>query len=293
MAEYTIRQYDSIHAFLKVASQGDKTGASHASRDAYGEHWHGTESHAEAVQFAKYGGWNPENIVSLRNSFEELIPKLRQFVEFDAQRHINTSGDEVNVAMYLAGEPEHMLEWVPSEDQVSRRALCLLVGHSISAGCSARALFIRGQAVIALLRALALLGYELEVWSEETVDNSYSNLVRLHAAGSVMDESAVEFAIGNPAWLRRLLFAAEEMEPMDIRKRHGFVSNGGYGSPSGIQHADLVGADLQIDLGRTWFGEGYDGEKSDAELAKLGIEWVAAQLKALGVLDEDAELEWD
>jgi hypothetical protein len=47
---------------------------------------------------------------------------------------------------------------------------------------------------------------------------------------------------------------------------------------------------LQIDLGHTWFN---DHHRNDAELAKAGIEWVAAQLKTLGVLDEDAQLEWD
>lgn len=292
-AGFIIRQYDSIHQFLKVAERGDPEGASHTCDGG----WAGTVSHEQAVQFAKYGGWNPK-IVRLRTVFDGLVPKLRKFVDFDAQRHHNVAGDEVDIARYLDGEPEHMMEWTPNEESVRRRALCLLIGHSVSGAVAAEHLFVRGQAVIALVRALSLLGYELEIWSEETCGgltvagvNRYSTLVRLHAAGEIMDESAVEFAIGNPSWLRRLYFASEEMESSQVRRQFGFMDGYGYGRPEKICHANLVGADLEIDLGRDWFGENLGTDPS--RLARKGIEWVAGQLKELGVIDKDAQVDWD
>jgi hypothetical protein len=138
--------------------------------------------------------------------------------------------------------------------------------------------------VIGLVRALSLLGFELEIWSEETVSGrggNYATLVRLHAAGEVMDESAVEFAVGNPAWLRRLLFASEENEPMEIRRKFGFTSGGGYGSIQPITLGDMVSADLELNLGHTWFRGKEEG----------AIGWIVAQLKELGALPEDLEFD--
>lgn len=300
-AEFLIRRYDSIGKFLKAAKDGvdRRGGAADRPDEGWGGGlWSGAEDFDQAYNWAANGGWEPDGIVSLRNSFDDLVPKLRKFTDYAVEARPDTSGFQVDVAAYVAGEPEHMWEWVPDEQTVTRRALCLVIGHSISAGVSSRALFIRGQACVALVRALQLLGYELEIWSEESlsswggspgVPRHYSTLVRLHGAGEPMDESAVEFAIGNPAWLRRLLFAAEEGESKQIRDAFGFHNHQGYGSPMAIQHADLLNADLKLDLGRNWFRD----EHGDEDVARQGIEWVAAQLKELGVLDKDAVLDWD
>ena len=292
---YLMREYKSIHKFLDVCEQTPRDGSSTKPGDT----WHGADSLEQAIQWARYGGWAPEYAVEFRRIFEDLVPKLRQFVDFKMERFHGTVGDEVNVAAYVMGEPDHMIDWVPQEEQVTKRALCLVIGHSIASSQSAESLFIRGQAIIGLVRALSLLGYELEIWSEETVGGDmfghqnkslpgyYSTLVRLHAAGEVMDESAVEFAVGNPAWLRRLLFAAQECEEPKVRQSFGFVRQGGYGSCVPIQHADYLNADLKLDLGRSWFSE------KGNDRAEAGAKWVIAQLKELGVLEEDAEIDWE
>jgi hypothetical protein len=112
-------------------------------------------------------------------------------------------------------------------------------------------------------------------------------LTCLHKAGQVMDESAVEFAVGNPSWLRRLIFGYEEGEAPMLRKRYGFVASGGYGAPVGIHHKDLVGADVALDLGRGWWSG------NDRNTGQKAMEWVVAQLKELGVLDSKAVIEFD
>jgi hypothetical protein len=234
-------------------------------------------------------------MVEFRNMFD-VEASLRKFTYHEWTPMPDVAGFEVNMQAYLDGEPEDMFEWMPEEHEVSKRALCIVIGHSVSAGCSARDLFIRGQAAIALVRALSLLGYELEIWSEETVGGHYgsnsklpdyfSTLVRLHAAGEAMDESAVEFAIGNPSWLRRLLFGFQEGQSEAVRAKFGF-GKGGYGSCTPIQHAETVGADVQLDLGRSWFRT----YGSEDDMSEAGMQWVLDQLKVLGVVDEDAELE--
>lgn len=284
---YIIRRFESIHQFVKAARKGAKENM--ASHWAYGgpDSWAGSESFDQSVEFAMSGGWEPEDVAEFRSVFGDLETKMRRYQDFAMDRFPGPVGDEVNVAMFLAGEPDHMLDWVPREDMVQRRALCLVIGHSVSAGCSARDLFIRGQAVIGLVRALSMLGMELEIWSEQTISDwhreHYSVLTRLHAAGSIMDESAVEFAVGNPSWLRRLIFGLEEGEPQKIQDQFGI--GGGYGRPAGIHHAEMLGADLKLDLGRTWFGE---TGKADERTAEDGFRWVLQQLVDLEVLPESA-----
>lgn len=289
---YHMHQFDSIGKFVDAAVKNGREGeASHASADRHGNNWAGTASFDEAVSHARYGTWKPENMQHFTTMFDTLEPKLRKFVADEMERGRDTGGFEVNMDAYVNGEPEDMFQWMPTESVVQKRALCVIIGHSISAHCSSEDLFIRGRACVALVRALQLLGYELEIWSEETVgagwDSSskkmFTTLVRLHGAGEIMDESAVEFAVGNPSWLRRLLFGFQEGQTDAIRKQYGFKPGGGYGQPSGIHHAELVGADVQLDLGRTWF----------ANTPQKGMEWVVTQLKELGVIDQDAEIDWD
>lgn len=288
---YEMRWNDSIHQFVNAAADRcDPQGASQKGSD-----WTGTKTFDEAIDLAKNGTWDPGEVSEFRDAFDELIPKLREFISPQFAEMRDSAGFEVDMQAYLDGEPEHMRQWMPVEDQASSRALCLVIGHSISSGVQADELFQKGQAAIALVRALRLLGYELEIWSEQTVlsrksDVPYSVLTCLHKAGEIMDESAVEFAVGNPSWLRRLLFAFEEGEPAMLRRRYGFNSGGGYGAPGGIRHQELLGAEIALDLGKAWWQPGWD---DGSPVAARAMGWVIRQLKDLGVIDIDAEIEFD
>lgn len=295
--KYLMHRFDSIGAFAEQSKKNARrTESSHKSYDA---EWSGSESFQQSYEWATRGGWEPSELLEFRSMFDGLEPRLRKFVDNEFERGIDQAGFEVNMQAYLDGEPDHMFQWVPAEHMVTKRALCIIIGHSISSGCTAQELFIRGQAAVALVRALSLLGYELEIWSEETVagwggfkdlPGMFTTLVRLHGAGQIMDESAVEFAVGNPSWLRRLLFGFQEGQPADVRKKFGF-GEGGYGNCQPICHADLVGADVQLDLGQSWFGEGRYYGGGDDKVAEDGMKWVVEQLKRLGVVSEDAEWE--
>ena len=304
MAEsYMMRRYNSIHKFLDVCEKGaDVDGSSHRTDGGTGRNWAGTVDFGQALNYARNGGWEPEFAPTFRNVFDELVPKLRKFVQPTMNRTIGFVGDDVDIEAYVRGMPEFMVGFQPDEDEVSSRAFCLIIGHSISAGCTSAELFVRGQAIIGLVRALSLMGMEIEIWSEETVSRVntrattvpayYSTLVKIHGAGEVMDESAIEFAVGNPSWLRRLLFGAQEAESEKIRNAFGFKPGKSYGHCVSVQHANLVGADITLDLGRSWFGEYRPEAKDPQDLAKAGVDWVVRQLKELGVVEQNATLDW-
>lgn len=284
--KYLFHRFDSLTDFVKAAEERRDKNYASSRTGGYDAEWAGTESFEEAAEYATRGGWEPEMATEFRNMFDELLPNLRKFTEFAYEPRPDVTGYEVNMQAFLDGEPDNMFQWVPTEHQVTKRALCMLIGHSISAGVSSEELFLKGQAVVGLVRALQLLGYELEIWSEQTVqgsksDESFTILTRLHAAGEVMDQSAVEFAVGNPSWLRRLIFGYEEGESPVVRKRYGF-GPGGYGSPRPVQHANMVNADVTVALGSTWM-------RGD-DPVKAGYRWIVDQLKEFGAIPEDAEV---
>jgi hypothetical protein len=287
-----MRRFDSIGKFVEAAVSGRN---SHESSSKPGA-WSGTATFEDAANFARFGGWEPKVDKRFKNFFANLEPHLRKFTEIGFERGMDVSGDEVHMQRYLDGEPEHMMEWLPVEHQVTKRALCLVVGHSIVSYIDADELYAKGQALIALVQSLSLLGYELEIYSEQTVgplggygrtprrgssSERYSVVTRLHAAGEPLDMTAIEFAIGNPSWLRRLIFGLEEGENETIRDTFGF-GRGGYGKPDGIHHQELLNADVAVNLGDPWF---HSGDPKDA------YRWVLQELKQLGVLAEDVEVE--
>ena len=279
---YHMRRFDSIGDFVEASVKGRKD---HCSSSKKGDGWSGSKTYEECVGHALHGTWDPGNIKGYSNLFENLEPNLRTYVEVGFDQGWDVGGYEVDVTRYLAGEHECMNEFLPAEHVITKRAVCLVIGHSISAWVSEEELFRKGQAVIALVRALNLLGFELEIYSEQTVRGGterYSVLTRLCAAGDVLDESAIEYAVGNPSWLRRLIFGLEEGEPDAIRTTFGFGTGwGGYGSPDGIHHGELVGADVEIALGEAWF---------DRDTEEEAFDWVVRQLKAVGAIAEDAEV---
>jgi len=112
-------------------------------------------------------------------------------------------------------------------------------------------------------------------------------LTKIHGAGEILDESAIEFAVGRPAWLRRIIFGACEMEPAAVRKKFGFgLGSRNYGIPVEPRHKETVGADVVLNLGRTWAeGLGSETERS--------MNWVVSQLKEFGAIAPDGELDWE
>jgi hypothetical protein len=290
---FIMRRFDSIGDFVEASVKG-RDQACASSRTGGVAKWTGSATYEECVDHALHGTWRPEYVGRFGTMFDQLEPHLRKYVEVGYELGVDHGGCEVNMDAYLTGEPANMFEFLPTEHVVTKRAVCLLIGHSINSDVSSEELFLKGQAIIALVRSLNLLGFELEIWSEQTVDGRgyggktgtlYSVLTRLLGAGDIMDESAVEYAVGNPSWLRRLIFGLEEGESDSVRTTYGFGQGwGGYGVPKGNHHGELVGADIQVELGRDWFYR-HDPEGP--------MKWVIEQLKEVGVLDQDVEIDFD
>lgn len=285
--------HGSIGEFVEAARAGANPNmASHRSGPgALDESGAGTFE--EAVDWALYGGWSPVDVPrTVSGCFDDIATRVRRFCATGFEVRKDVAGFGVDVASYCLGEPEHMWQWSPVEEQVSRRALCMLVSGAVGSNVSSEELLVRGLAVIGLTRALVTLGYEMDIWWEITVRSTVlprgwrdhrrrSELVRLHAAGCPMDVTGVEFALGSPAWLRRLYLAVQE--GYDATWREALRTGLGYGTPVKSIHAETVGADLVCNLGGSGWG---DGGVSDA------CDWIDGQLRGLGLLEEGRSL-WE
>lgn len=298
----SLKWFDSITALCEQARlsigrnvpEATAYSQSESTPEPDGSRWAGTATLEEAVDFAELGGWEPPAFTEMRHALDDLEPRLREHIAEDVYQDYDVAGHDVDMGRFLEGEPECMRNWLPTEEAVTQRAFCVLINHSVSSGCTGHDLFLRGQMAIMLVRALLLLGYELEIWSESTVmgrsgdskGNEHSILTKIHGAGEVLDESAIEFAVGNPAWLRRIIFGACEMEPVSVRKQFGFgMGHKNYGVPTDPRHGDTVAADVVLDLGRTWSGKG-------GTEAERSMDWVVTQLKEFGAIAPDAEIDW-
>ena len=136
----------------------------------------------------------------------------------------DVTGAEVDVARYLQGEPECMIDFPLTETSKVGRVITLAVGTAISSAVSSSSYLKRGRCIVALALALSRLGHAVEVWA---YDSSTSNAAGEHEAHSrVMVKSAHDeidparlmFALAHPAMHRALMWAMRDKFPEPWRK---------------------------------------------------------------------------
>lgn len=325
MSQIMLREYGSVSALVDQAER-QPVGREGTIYDFYSRDkrlsvplshvrdsaWSGDMSLQDALHTARYGGWSPQYAEGLRGLFDDLVPRLRAAVAFDFERRLDYAGDQVDIQSYVDGMPEQFNNWFPTEQETKTGVVTILVGVGLrgcticaSAACSAAPalqaedVFLRGQALIGLVRSLRLLGFELEIWTEYSVrpyraDQIYTQLVNVQHAGQVTDEGGLEFALGHPAYARKVHLRAQECEDNKTRQTFHFGSRA---EPFGSDYSNIVrpqmsayvGADITIDMGDDWFGRGFMDEydKRIRVTDQDVLNWVVAQLQACGVLSDE------
>ena len=124
------------------------------------------------------------------------------------------SGDEVDVGMYLTGEPECMIDYqlrlTPSYGKVAK----VIVNCSASCNVNSGIMFRRGAAACILIDALESAGVRCEVWTMPMVTESrktqFTSEVLVKKADQHLEPDRLAFMLAHPAVLRRLGFALLE-----------------------------------------------------------------------------------
>lgn len=288
--------YENLSDYVDhVSKNRDKSDMGASGRDygglgrEGGMPWNGTSTFQEAVQLATHG-W-----AEARPSVDAVLNPLREALaeklSIVAERAHDITGHEPDIDRFLAGELECMYDDPFVEAPANGRVYRLLVSGAVNSGVSPETLKARGIAIVALVEAFQMVGSEVEIWMEDSYkpgwgDNpkgwkSFTTLVRIHAAGEVLDIDSIMFPLAHPAWFRRFSFAECESLPTDVRKAFGFHSGSGYGQAADLRVNDLVDPTFTLTKG----GEGRQSAKMDDD--PLGF--ILETLKGQGAFDEDAD----
>lgn len=188
----------------------------------------------------------------------------------------DVSGEMVDVGLYLAGEPECMVDPVPTSAVRQGQVVRLAVPVNYSAGTPEWLARERGIAIVALIDCLRRNGCVLEVWATcDQRGNSHRTTyaVQVQDPRDPVDIGRIMFAVAHPTMLRRVLFGAmERLTPRGKAEAMGIEQ--GYGRPRPMPIEMLPEVDgPTISLPMLQPGDDWSPETA--------IEWIEASLDVL------------
>ncbi|UED86220.1 DUF7192 family protein [Streptomyces profundus] len=175
---------------------------------------------AEALRLAT-DGWVralPETDVSIATLRERTGQRVRTTV---LEPRWDVTGSEVDIAAYLAGEPECMIDAVPQVTTTVGRVVTLLVPAVCAATTPNAYIQHRGLALAALCSAIVGAGHSVEVWSgwaSNPGGERHLAVARVISPSEPLDLGRLIFAMAHPAMLRRLWFAVWDVQPEPIAR---------------------------------------------------------------------------
>jgi hypothetical protein len=230
--------YDSVPAMVSHLDQGfyrhgDSRDGSYSFTD--------TSTWQEATALA-LEGWE-EGRKRVADMREQLAAKLGAYLP-EPTIMFDTSGFEVDVASFVAGEPEHMMTYVDVEG--GKRQVHIVSNMVVSGSVGTEKMLIRGAMVAALVDALESVGHRvrLTVGAWVAVDGMHQGdtlgiTTTVKQEHEPLDMERLAFAGAHPSMFRRLVFAAMEAMPDDLRTKYRVP--GRYSYPGRPDHLDDKG----------------------------------------------------
>src|SRR5579872_461703 len=166
----------------------------------------------QALNMAR-SGWHDELDTALELAESAVALAEREHMTDTFQPVWDVSGAEVDVARYLSGEPECMIDFPLSKTSKSGRVIALCASVIYSSTLSEESVKRRGRLIAALAMALSRLGHSTELWADvSTTYRSTDSRIRVLVKGvdDEIDPAAIMFAYAHPAMLRILGFAVAD-----------------------------------------------------------------------------------
>jgi len=197
----------------------------------------------------------------------------------------DVAGALPDVARYLAGDPENMLN--PTAEPAPRRVVRVVVSMSASCKVNADVLYQRGAVAVALVDALETCGTRVDVVvahchsassNPDNLANTRALAVTVKGAEDAADVDRLAFALCHPATLRRLQFAYMETSyDATARARYEIGNHGNYGYTADLPAADR--GDVYLPAAKSWEPQW----STPAAAAK----WILETLQAQGLITSD------
>ena len=254
--------WDSLYDVLEYGNQPMSPGWDRPSRRSRADdksRWFGSPSW-EACEKLVNEGW-----VKGRESVSVAIDAVWESgaVQLCSGKvdDMDVAGSTADIPSYLSGDPCYMLD--EGDETGTAPVIKILVNATASCDISSRALLNRAAALSALVDVIESKGSSCEVSScfgairaenmkvPEGGGSScekgrlWFGVVNLKAAGSPLDIDSVAFGLGHPSFLRRLMFAAMEVDPFTdhdyLGKDWDARFESGYGTPADVPKASIPG----------------------------------------------------
>lgn len=229
----TIAPMWSWQEFVDRAGAPDTIpGGRSRNSDSSRNEWAGATWH-EALALGT-NGWTlpvPEvdvAVTALREGLNERVSRSRLAPVW------HVTGSEVDVAAYLAGVPECMIDCEPRALSAHGRVVTFLVPATYSHSVPRAYVMNRGVALAALCSAIIGAAHSVEVWSGYACTmpgvggRRYCGVARVISAGEPLDVARLMFAMAHPAMLRRLWFGVWDSAEQSIAES---MSADAYGAP--------------------------------------------------------------
>jgi hypothetical protein len=283
------RKWNSLTEFINYGDRANNsTKLERASRRVEDERehdcWSGAKDWSSARRVALDGGWTHPALAEVDAIVEDVRVKVADSGVVDTFTPMwDTAGSMVDVGAYCGGSPEHMIAWQPVADTSRGKVVRIAYNVTVSSDVDTDVMIRKGATILALCDILATLGFTAEIWAVECVaagtgtGSTWAGCVRVKAASETYDRGDILFALAHPSMLRRAFFAANEQEPVAVRKEFRF--HAGYGRVSDSIYDD-VKANLNPDV---VIGSGLRGDNRKAINDPVG--WVLDQLTGLELID--------
>ena len=271
-SELYIEQFNSLGEILRHASENKSPRSSNGNDKS----WAGTESlmGAVALGFRGYDEVRPDVDAQL----DELQSHIAEHLDVAFQARHSVVGGSVDIARFIQGEPECMIDYVAEPQSRMGRVVKVMVNMVFSSYVKTDDIIKRGVVTVALIDTLHKLGVGVEVWSEsptasQSVDKGdvCSQLTKLHDSSEMLDINNLMFGVCHPSMLRRIGFSVTEQSKWKHAKQ---VTQGGYGYPNQLECSERIGADVTIGLVQDCVGDMF------ADPCK----WVMSTVEGLGLI---------
>jgi hypothetical protein len=203
--------YESMFELAEAATQGH-TGynSDYGPRDY---DWCLGADFKDALELAKFG-WSAELPAALEIAESAVTLTQKEHLTDTFLPVWDVTGAEVDVARYLSGEPECMIDYPLSKTSKAGKVVTLVSSCTYSAGIEAQKILERGRLIVALALVLEQTGHSVEIWASCNITGHYGGtmeaLVKVKGADDVLDPAVAMFALAHPAMLRRIMFAVGE-----------------------------------------------------------------------------------
>lgn len=270
IAEVVKRDYEHVDG-LKYLRRGGE------------EKWYGGIKNMDEVQQMARIGW-ADKVDDWMDIAESSLTSVER--DFDVPvwtSNYEVSGSDVDVARYLSGEPENMIQFHMIQATRVGRVVSLAVNISASAMVSAKTIEARGKCVMALVYALERMGIRTEIYADLQVKGGYGSggkmygriITKVKEASEILDPAVVSFTLAHAGFFRALGIPAMHAFPNEFHEPIGVGGGGGYGSPTNDLDNEGVFPEGTVQIASAMYGE-WDNRKAE--------DFVVEHLKDLGMI---------